>query len=132
MPLTPEATATLRARLKAMRELAGGAVTDRLHRHGLESHEDAALPNRRLDTDDEAAAESATSMDIAQVARHAEEIAHLDAALERLASGDYGCCVDCGDDITLERLSANPAAARCCECQERSERAALVARRTRA
>ena len=48
----------------------------------------------------------------------------LDAALARVAGGDYGCCVDCGEDIARERLLANPAAARCTECQERSERAA--------
>jgi DnaK suppressor protein len=71
-------------------------------------------------------------MDIAHVARDAEELAGLDEALERVASGDYGACIDCGEDIAVARLSANPAAARCCECQERSERAALVARRTRA
>ena len=90
------------------------------------------MPNRRADTDDDAAAETETSMDIAQVSRDAVELALLDAALERVASGEYGCCVDCGDDITRERLMANPAAVRCTECQERSERAALVARRTRA
>jgi DnaK suppressor protein len=132
MPLSAEQLSTFEARLKSLRRQVGGAVSDRLHRHGLEAHEDAALPNRRLDTDDEAAAEAATSMDIAHVARDAEELAVLDEALERVASGDYGACIDCGEDIAVARLSANPAAARCCECQERSERAALVARRTRA
>jgi DnaK suppressor protein len=132
MPLTPQELETLRACLRALRVRVGGAVSDRLHRHGLESHEDAALPNRREDTDDDAAAESATTMDIAHVARDAEELAVVDAALGRIAAGDYGECVDCGEDIAHERLSANPSAARCTECQERSERAAMVARRTRA
>lgn len=130
MSLSPNDLAALHARLRALRAAVGGSVTERLHRHGLDSHDDAALPNRRLDTDDEAAAETETSMDIVHVARDAEELALLDAALERVASGDYGCCVDCGEDIARERLAANPAAARCTECQERTERAALVARRT--
>lgn len=132
MPLSAHELETLRSRLRALRSQVGGAVSDRLHRHGLDQHDDAALPNRRADTDDDAAAEAETSMDIAYVARDAEELALLDAALERVATGEYGCCVDCGDDIARERLLANPAAARCTECQERSERAALVARRTRA
>jgi len=132
MPLTPQELETLHACLRALRVRVGGAVSDRLHRHGLELHEDAALPNRREDTDDDAAAESATTMDIAHVARDAEELAVVDAALARIAAGDYGECVDCGEDIARERLSANPSAARCTECQERSERAAMVARRTRA
>ena len=55
MPLTPQELETLRACLRALRARVGGAVSDRLHRHGLESHEDAALPNRREDTDDDAA-----------------------------------------------------------------------------
>jgi DnaK suppressor protein len=132
MGLSPQELETLRARLRALRTQVGGLVSDRLHRHGLDEHDDAALPNRRADTDDDAAAEAETSLDIAHVARDAEELAQVDAALDRVASGDYGCCVDCGDDIARERLVANPAAARCTECQERNERAALVARRTRA
>jgi DnaK suppressor protein len=131
MTLTSGDLQTLHARLRALRAQVGGAVSDRLHRHGLDSHEDAALPNRRLDTDDDAAAEAATSMDIVHVARDAEELELLDAALARVNEGEYGACVDCGEDIARERLLANPAAARCTECQERSERAALVARRTR-
>jgi len=130
--LSAQELETLRVRLRALRDQIGGSVSDRLHRHGLDQHEDAALPNRRLDTDDEAAAESATTMDIAHVARNAEELAIVDAALARVEAGDYGCCLDCGDDIARDRLAANPAASRCTECQERSERAVLAARRTRA
>jgi DnaK suppressor protein len=132
MTLSSADLRTLLARLQVLRERVGGSVSDRLHRHGLDSHDDAALPNRRLDTDDDAAAEAETSMDIAHVARDAEALALLDAALTRFAEGDYGACIDCGDDIARERLLANPAACRCTECQERSERAALVARRTHA
>jgi RNA polymerase-binding protein DksA len=131
MPLSGQELEWLEERLRLMRSEVGGSVLDRLHRHGLDTHDDAALPNRRADTDDDAAAEAETSMDITQVTRDAEELALLDAALARVAGGEYGCCTDCGEDIARERLLANPAAARCTECQERSERAALVARRTR-
>lgn len=132
MPLSSADLQTLLARLQALRDQVGGSVSDRLHRHGLDSHDDAALPNRRLDTDDDAAAEAETSLDIVHVVRDAEELAQLDAALARVAEGDYGSCLDCGDDIARERLLANPAACRCTECQERSERAARLARRTHA
>lgn len=106
-------------------------VQDRLHRHGLTTHDDAALPNRREDTDDDAAAESATRMDIAGVSRDAEELASLDLALDRVASGAYGECLECGEPIAHERLFANPAATRCAECQQFAERTARVARATR-
>lgn len=132
MSLTNTQLEALHAQLRALRQHVGGAVSDRLHRHGLEEHEDAALPNRRADTDDEGSAELATTLDIAHVSRNAATLAALDAALERVAAGEYGACIDCGEDIAQQRLAANPAADRCTECQERSEHTARVARRTHA
>jgi DnaK suppressor protein len=36
---------------------------------------------------------------------------------DRIASGNIGICIDCGDPIEAERLRANPVASRCTECQ---------------
>jgi RNA polymerase-binding protein DksA len=119
----------LHAMLKERRAHVCNEVQERLHRHGLSTHDDAALPNRREDTDDEAAAESATRMDIAGVSRDAQELASLDLALGRVESGEYGECLECGETIALERLYANPAATRCAECQQIVERSARLARR---
>ena len=130
MTLSPRDLEALHAQLRALRQHVGGAVSDRLHRHGLEVHDVAALPNRREDTDDEGAAELATSLDIAHVSRNAATLAALDAALARVAAGEYGQCLDCGEDIARPRLAANPAADRCTECQELSEHTARIARRT--
>ena len=44
------------------------------------------------------------------------EIAQIDAALGRMDDGDYGYCVECGDEIAPKRLELNPAIARCLEC----------------
>lgn len=130
--LSPADLEQLGFALRERRARAGGAVHDRLHRHGLTTHEDAALPNRREDTDDDAAADTATRMDIATVARAADELASLDEALQRLTDGDYGLCVECDEAISRERLFANPAATRCAECQQFAERSARIARLTRA
>lgn len=46
-----------------------------------------------------------------------ETLAEIDAALVRLDDGTYGKCVDCGEQISSERLEALPAAARCMNCQ---------------
>lgn len=121
---------TLAAALQRRRLQLGSAVHERLHRHGLEVHDDAALPNRREDTDDDAAADTAAQMDIASVARVADELAALDGALERLAEGCYGVCIECGEAVSRARLFANPAASRCAECQQFTERSARVARLT--
>lgn len=44
------------------------------------------------------------------------------AALKRLDDGGYGRCVDCGGPVPEGRLEARPEAARCVQCQSRSER----------
>ena len=49
-------------------------------------------------------------------ARRAQEIRRIDAALSRLKAGEYGYCVECGEDIAPRRLEADPAAPRCAEC----------------
>ena len=41
------------------------------------------------------------------------EVMLIDAALRRMDTGVFGECVDCGSDITLERLEAMPFAIRC-------------------
>lgn len=50
------------------------------------------------------------------------ELDDIAQARERLASGDYGVCEDCGVEIPYERLLANPTATRCAPCQARRER----------
>ena len=42
-------------------------------------------------------------------------------ALARLASGEYGFCADCGEEISQARLTALPFALRCRACEEMSE-----------
>ena len=59
----------------------------------------------------------------------AGEAENVETALARLASGDYGRCVDCGKEIPAARLEAIPEAIRCIEHQARWE-ATLRARWT--
>ncbi len=40
----------------------------------------------------------------------------LSAALERLAAGDYGACVRCGEPIEPRRLELDPAVPTCIGC----------------
>lgn len=57
----------------------------------------------------------------AEQERDIEELRAIDAAKARMDDGSYGVCVDCGEDIALARLKAQPAAMRCVPCQERYE-----------
>ncbi|MEU0566314.1 TraR/DksA family transcriptional regulator [Nonomuraea sp. NPDC005983] len=44
------------------------------------------------------------------------------AALKRLDEGSYGQCVDCAGAVPEGRLEARPEAARCVQCQGKTER----------
>jgi DnaK suppressor protein len=51
-----------------------------------------------------------------------EEMAALDRATSRLASGTYGRCANCGSEIPDPRLEALPGAETCLECAARPRR----------
>jgi DnaK suppressor protein len=49
-------------------------------------------------------------------ARRAGELRRIDAALGRIADGEYGWCVECGEAIGDKRLEIDPATPRCRAC----------------
>jgi RNA polymerase-binding transcription factor DksA len=57
----------------------------------------------------------------AEQERDIEELRDIADARERIVAGTYGDCLDCGRDIPLQRLQAQPAARRCIACQEKFE-----------
>ena len=56
------------------------------------------------------------AMALATQARRNRERARLTAALERIDSGEFGYCVDCGEDIAEERLTLDPGITLCISC----------------
>ncbi len=44
------------------------------------------------------------------------EIRNIKAALKRIASDDFGYCLNCGEEIPEGRLTINPAVRHCVEC----------------
>lgn len=48
-----------------------------------------------------------------------QELQAIDAALKRVASGTFGQCVTCGDDISNERLELVPTATQCKSCMQK-------------
>ncbi len=59
----------------------------------------------------------------AQISNHSwERIRAIDKALDKVRSGDYGICDECGATIAKTRLRAVPWADTCRECQESRER----------
>ena len=53
------------------------------------------------------------------------EIAKITAALQRMETGDYGLCTECGMQIEAGRLNAYPYADECIECAEFDEKRRL-------
>jgi RNA polymerase-binding transcription factor len=74
------------------------------------------------DVADHAFARISAEIEHQRIQGHLAEIRDLAAARERLESGVFGACVDCGEPIERARLTAFPAAARCAICQDRFER----------
>lgn len=56
------------------------------------------------------------AMAVALQQRRRVERDQIDAALQRLESGEYGYCVICGEEIPPARLLHTPAAPTCIKC----------------
>jgi len=90
----------------------------------LESYDKAAKDSRatvvldqtsvgrlsRMDAMQQQAMANATSQ------RRKTEITQAKAALERIKQGEFGYCVECGEDIAPKRLNHNPSIATCITC----------------
>lgn len=53
--------------------------------------------------------------------RREVELARIDSALARLADGEYGWCVTCGEEIEPRRLELDPAIPLCLACARRAD-----------
>jgi len=58
----------------------------------------------------------AQAMNNAIAARRKQALSRIDAAFNRLADGDFGYCMKCGDEIAEKRLSLDPTTLYCTDC----------------
>lgn len=75
------------------------------------------------DRKDEATQRQLLNLAGVQEQRDFDEMAQVEAALQRLDGATYGDCADCGKPISLQRLRVQPAALRCAPCQAAREHA---------
>jgi len=80
------------------------------------------------DVADRASSETDWSVELRARDRQRKLIAKIDAALDRIRSGEYGYCEVSGEPISLERLDARPIATMTLEAQEMHERQEKVYR----
>ncbi len=50
----------------------------------------------------------------------------IEEALEDIENGEYGICRQCGEDIALNRMKANPTARHCITCKSAMEKRARL------
>ena len=96
----------------------------RRHRRGLILRAWLVHP----DIADRASSETDRSIELRARDRQRKLIAKIDAALERVADGSYGYCIETGEPISLKRLEARPIATLSLEAQEAHERREKVYR----
>ncbi len=117
------AARTEERREEALRKLLRGERQDALTRVRL----------LRQEQEDDATPPPADEMDVARsladVETHAglidraeERLKAVDEALNRLETGDYGMCAQCGEEISIARLRAVPLAMYCVDCQQKRNR----------
>ncbi len=105
--------------LLAMRAALLAQISDQ--RGSADSRADAAADRFGHHEDSPAQTSTERELEFAISDREAEELAAIDAALNRIEAGTYGACLDCGVQIAAARLDASPEVARCIPCQEKVE-----------
>ena len=73
------------------------------------------------DEAERATRETENSLELRTRDRYRKLISKIDSTLKRVDSGDYGYCVDTGEEIGLDRLEARLTAERTIDAQERWE-----------
>ncbi|MES2077400.1 MAG: TraR/DksA family transcriptional regulator [Pseudomonadota bacterium] len=107
------------AQLRAQRQQLIATVRERLHQG--DDPQQLALANFFEEGGDQAEASMENEANLAQLSHELAELRSIDAALGRIAAGNYGSCVNCGALIGTERLRAQPGARMCLPCQEEAE-----------
>ena len=60
-------------------------------------------------------------MELRMLTEDGDVLSLIDDAIERLVNGEYGKCMDCGEDIPEPRLMVRPYAIFCTACKSRHE-----------
>ena len=56
------------------------------------------------------------AMSVESSRRRAIQLQRIDGALQRIEKGEYGICLQCGEEIAVKRLEFDPTAFTCIDC----------------
>jgi len=112
MPLTKPQINAFKKRLVKMRE-----ELDSLSDISAESRKPVQLDQTSIGRVSRMDALQGQAMQLETERRRNVERQRIDAALERIETGDFGFCTVCDEDIALKRLENDPSAPNCIDCQ---------------
>lgn len=81
------------------------------------------LPGQTVfpDLGDQATAETDRNFMLRLRGREQRLLKKIDEAIDRIDSGSFGICDDCGNEIDIKRLEARPVTTMCIECKTLQE-----------
>lgn len=101
----------LKARLLALRE-----DLEQRTEAGEESRQPVELDQSRVGRLSRMDAMQNQAMALEAERRRHVELQRLDAAMGRIEQGEYGYCLDCGEEIAVKRLESDPTTPVCIDC----------------
>lgn len=111
-----KAERTLTGRLTVLR----ADIARELRKHGDERL--GLVAANVADSAEQSIADVIGDLYLAEIDRDVGELLEVEGALRRIATGTYGRCIDCAEQIDPIRVEFNPHVARCLHCQESAER----------
>lgn len=118
--LTPAQHALLETELQLARRRIQQALDAQLEGGSRVSHAAQLLADDPHDTREH---DAERELDFARTDQLEAQLREIDAALQRLQQPGYGRCQDCEATIPFDRLTHQPQALRCVECQTEFEAA---------
>ena len=79
-------------------------------------------PDDLPDEVDLASTEAGQSLNLRLRDRERVLLKKINEALQKIEDETYGICIECGEDISVERLTARPVADFCVRCKEEQEK----------
>ncbi len=114
--LEPEQLESLRIALETRRD-----ELEKLLKSGADAAEPVTLDQQSVGRVSRIDAIQQQQMARASQQQATQTLQQVQLALRRIADGEYGYCLHCGDPIAYARLSVQPFATLCLDCQEASE-----------
>lgn len=97
-------------------------LTGKVREGKQELRESSSEKMRGLSSEGDVAEISASTGVESILMSRAQTALNIKTALDRIAQGVYGICIECEEPIAVKRLDKIPEASRCVECQARIER----------